>query len=375
MVRYMYKVCVYQDFENLPDTYKAIFADTEIASDIFQTLPWFRNLGANGLPNNTSLRIYGIESASLHAVPLLILPLCHRISGKGPFPSRKLESLSTFYTSLFCPLIGKSNALDASSLEEGLQILAQEIAAERPRWHSVDLHPMAADSLIFSNLLQAFRKNGMAVQRYFCFGNWYLKVNNRTFQEYCSSLPSNLRNTLERKTKQLENAKRLRIRIFSSTDELDSGIHAYEKIYHASWKTPETFPAFMPGLLRTCAEQGWLRLGVAYIDEQPAAAQIWIVYNKVASIYKLAYDERFASFSIGTILTARLMQHAIDVDKVREVDYLTGDDNYKKDWMSDRRERAGFIAFNLRTLRGALAAAKNLGGHAFKRMFRLNPSK
>ena len=43
------------------------------------------------------------------------------------------------------------------------------------------------------------------------------------------------------------------------------------------------------------------------------------------------------------------MQHVIDTDHVEEVDYLTGDDAYKQDWMSHRRERIGLVAFNPRT--------------------------
>ena len=41
------------------------------------------------------------------------------------------------------------------------------------------------------------------------------------------------------------------------------------------------------------------------------------------------------------------MEHVIDTDKVHDVDYLTGDDAYKKDWMPDRRERWGIAVFNL----------------------------
>jgi hypothetical protein len=371
----MNKVCVYQKFEDLPNRYSALFADTDASSDVFKSLPWFRNLAASGLPNNTALRIYGVESDTGQGTPLLVLPLCHQNSKQTRFSSCKLTALSTFYTSLFSPIIGKLLDMSDSSLQEHVDVLVKAIAAERPSWDIIDLHPMDADSHAFNALADALRKNGMAVQRYFCFGNWYLNVNGRTFEEYYNALPSKLRNTLERKSKQLDNANRLRIRIFSGDDELNVAISAYEKIYHASWKIPEAYPAFMPSLIRTCAAQGWLRLGIAYIDEQPAAAQIWIVHNNVASIYKLAYDEQFASFSIGTILTARLMRHTIDVDKVREVDYLTGDDDYKKNWMSDRRERTGLIAFNLRTLHGLLAACKNLGGHAIKRIIRLNTSK
>jgi len=41
------------------------------------------------------------------------------------------------------------------------------------------------------------------------------------------------------------------------------------------------------------------------------------------------------------VLTAALMQHALDVDRVQTVDYLIGDDAYKREWMSHRREPAG----------------------------------
>ena len=61
------------------------------------------------------------------------------------------------------------------------------------------------------------------------------------------------------------------------------------------------------------------------------------------------------------------MEHVLDVDKVREVDYLTGDDKYKQDWMSHRRERWGILAMNPRTVRGALAILRHIGGRAVKR--------
>jgi len=52
---------------------------------------------------------------------------------------------------------------------------------------------------------------------------------------------------------------------------------------------------------------------------------------------------------------------------VHEIDYLTGDDTYKKDWMSHRRERWGIIAFNPRTPRGLLGAGWHFGARAAKR--------
>ena len=47
----------------------------------------------------------------------------------------------------------------------------------------------------------------------------------------------------------------------------------------------------------------------------------------------------------------------IEVDGVREVDFLIGDEPYKQDWMSHRRERWGIVAYNPGTLRGWIGAA------------------
>ena len=71
------------------------------------------------------------------------------------------------------------------------------------------------------------------------------------------------------------------------------------------------------------------------------AAQLWFVANQVAHIFKLAYDGEYSQFSVGTLLTMKLMEHVIDVDKVACVDFLSGDDEYKQQWMSARRERVG----------------------------------
>jgi hypothetical protein len=61
-----------------------------------------------------------------------------------------------------------------------------------------------------------------------------------------------------------------------------------------------------------------------------------------------------------------MLEHAIDIDGVEEVDYLSGDDSYKSDWMSDRRERWGIIAFNPRTVWGNAGILRHIGGKSLK---------
>lgn len=359
----MSTVNVYGRFADLPAPYGDMFDIALAGTDFFSTLPWFRHLAETTLDQNHHLRIYGVES---DAQPCMVLPMCQAAARNTFLRARRLTALANCYTSLFGPVMGQPGA----QVEQTLNTLIQTMAAEKPQWDTIDLHPLEADSAVFSHLLAAFRAAGMPVQRYFCFGNWYLKVNGRSYDQYFDSLPSRLRHTVTRKSRQLEESKRLRIAIVSMSQNLEKSIAAYEEIYRSSWKEREAFPSFIPSLIRLCAEQGWLRLGVAYIDDQPAAAQIWIVFNRIASIYKLAYDERFSRLSVGSILTSSLMRHVIDIDQVLEVDYLTGDDAYKRDWMSHRRERWGMIAFNLRTFRGTISAFKHLGGRYIKGLFR-----
>jgi CelD/BcsL family acetyltransferase involved in cellulose biosynthesis len=349
----MFVVETYPRFSDLPRQVPMLFEHSVEQRGLFISLPWFSHLAASGLEGNAVLRLYGVHEKD-NGNPALMLPM-REVAGR--YGVRRLEGLSNWYSSLY-GIVGDVQA----DRHQAINALMAAIAAERPRWDVLDLHPLDPADPCFAALLQALHAAGMATQRYFCFHNWYLDVAGRCYDDYAAGLPSRLKNTLKRKGRQLEKSGRARFDIVTGGEHLESAIAAYEAVYRASWKSPEPSPDFMPGLMRLCANQGWLRLGIATVDGEPAAAQLWIVCAGVASIYKLAYDERFASLSIGSLLTERLMRHVIDTDRVGEVDYLTGDDAYKRDWMSHSRERCGIIAFNLRSVRGIAAATLHLGG-------------
>jgi CelD/BcsL family acetyltransferase involved in cellulose biosynthesis len=346
--RQKYAVAVHEDFAALPDRFKTLFARAGNTS-VFLTFQWYLNFIQTALASNERPRIYAVDTTTdpISARAALLV----RYSDTGAPGSIQLNGLCNYYTSLFGPVIDP----DESDTQAILNVLAAAIAGDKIRWNVIDLRPLAIDTPVFGAMVNAFRNAGMLVQTYFCFGNWYLRVHGRSFAEYLDSLPSKTINTIRKKKEQIEKAFKSKIVVYRDPATLDEALQAYEQVYAASWKEPEPNPEFIRSLCRACAASGWLRLGIIYVDAQPIAAQIWIVHASVASIYKLAYDERFAQLSPGTVLTAHLMNHVIDTDKVREVDFLTGDDAYKKDWMSDRRERWGVIAFNPRTPSGLLA--------------------
>jgi len=357
-----YAVTRYQDLSALPGRYEPLFAGAGKTS-LFHTLPWYRNFVQTVLAPNERVRIYAVDAATKPAAARAVLLMRHSDTPSSLFGARTLSGLTNYYTSLFGPVIEP----EAEDIQGVLDALAAALAGDEFRWDVIDLHPLAVDPLVFPGLIAAFRNAGLLVQTYFCFGNWYLQVNKQTFTEYFDTRTSRLSKSGKRYRKNLEASGRFRFELFTDVQGLERGLADYNTVYHSSWKVPEPYPDFTGGLMRTCAGQGWLRLGVAYLDGTPAAAQIWTVIEGRASIYKMAYDERFAKDSVGTVLSSLLMEHVIDIDKVHEVDYLTGDDAYKKDWMSDRRERWGIVAYNLRSPKGLLLALRHLGARATKR--------
>ena len=67
---------------------------------------------------------------------------------------------------------------------------------------------------------------------------------------------------------------------------------------------------------------------------------------------------------------ALVIEHVLSVDRVTEIDFGRGDDDYKQLWMTQRREHWGLLAFNPSTPRGLLAAARHLGGRPIARSVR-----
>jgi CelD/BcsL family acetyltransferase involved in cellulose biosynthesis len=114
----------------------------------------------------------------------------------------------------------------------------------------------------------------------------------------------------------------------------------YYVVYNASWKQNEIKHAgFQDCFIEAFSGAGWSRLAILYVNEQPVAAQLWFVHHNKASIFRLAYDKAWRRYSTGSILTSFMMEYVIDTDRVEEIDFLTGNDTYKQDWMSERRER------------------------------------
>jgi len=311
----------YTEWAQLPESANTLFADAEKES-VFFSRTWLESLTQNALEDDQSILLACVVERGR---VLAILPLMGR-------DSEHWHSLGHIYSSLFSLSLAKNNRRAVlACLVEGLNQLPV---------YSLRLAPVAENDDRLRSLQQAMETSGFSCHRYFRFYNWTHRFQGETFADYMAARPAKVRNTIARKQRKLEREHGYRICLYTG-DDLQQGLADYNAVYTASWKAKELFSGFIEGIAASLSDRGWLRLAILYIEEKPAAAQFWFVVHGKASIFKLAYDEAWKRYSPGSILISYLMEHVIDTDEVDEIDFLTGNDAYKMDWMSDRRVRWG----------------------------------
>lgn len=316
---------------------------------------WFANLESTVFADDPGVRYY---VARLDGMTRAILPVRLTRSGR----TRRVEALGNYYTSLYAPLLAPG------ATEVDLIPLLEAASRDHGIAHEMRFAPMDTAAPAYAATLAALRSIGWIPFRYFCFGNWHLDVA-QDWAAYLDSRQGKLRSTLKRKGRKFAAAGGT-LEIVSTSNQLEQAIDDFNLVYSRSWKKPEPYARFIPGLVRWLVAQGWLRLGIARLDGKPVAAEIWIVAHGKANIFKLAHDKDYSAFAPGTLLTAHLMRHAIDIDRVGEVDYLIGDDPYKQSWMDRRRERWGIVAYNPRTFMGAGRLIIETGGRWLLGLFK-----
>jgi hypothetical protein len=260
------------------------------------------------------------------------------LGGEG----RRGAILGGWYTLAYAPIFAGS---------PDTRLIAAIARELRGRLGRITLAPLSES--VRNMLVDGFRAGGWWVQSEVSSANWVAHIENADFAAYWARRPSQLRNTVRRK--QRDGGLSIAVH-----DRFDSAAWAdYEAVYAGSWKPEEGSPGFVQALAEQEGAAGTLRLGIARRGERPVAAQLWTVENGSATIHKLAYvaDERAAS--PGTLLSEAMFRHVIERDQPRLIDFGTGDDAYKADWMDEKRPLYRVALFSRRSVIGWAGAVRS----------------
>lgn len=266
---------------------------------------------------------------------------------------RSAHALSNWYCLRFGPVID-----GAPGCEPPLDDMARGL--RRAGVAHLYLAPVGEDEALGS----ALSRRGWITRREQVNVSWRICTKGSSFDDYWAARPSKLRNTAGRRARRAN----LQIAIHDRFDE--QAWDDYQSVYDASWKPAEGSPELMRRFAIQEGEAGTLRLGLAYLDGKPIAAQLWVVERGVATIHKLAYREDARHLSPGTILSMEMFRRALDVEKVEMIDFGIGDHAYKAEWMSHSVPLYALTAYDMFQPAGIVAIAKSLWSKGARRVRR-----
>lgn len=309
--------------------------DRDAAPSLFDRIDWLQSLHLHCFVN-TPVRVLRASEDGAELWLFLLSPA-----------TRRACALANWYSFSWNPIFlgTPDGALRRRLLRAAIGLLTPDVA-------TLDLFPVTADDGTAGELVRAFRGAGwLAVSRAYG-GRYDLRLEGRDFATWWAQRPGPLRTLVKRRSRH----PRLSIGITGRLTNRDW--HDYVAVGARSWKEPETALPFLRALAEREGEAGALRLGFARLDGVAIAAQLWTIDHGVALIHKLAHDRAHDALSPGTLLSHAMFAHAIDVDRVHSIDYGTGDNGYKADWMDRRRTLYRIDAFNPRFASSWLPAAR-----------------
>ncbi|WP_197411163.1 GNAT family N-acetyltransferase [Colwellia sp. TT2012] len=323
------------------------------------TLPWLIATEQFMLPENSQVLVHCLYQTSKGQEPVLSIawPLVHStIHNKSKWSQPQISSLSSFYSAVTEPIF--FTTADKQTLQQLLSYIKHD-----HQWHSMQLGAFE-EGIVSQALLEYF-----PYQRVFAKADNIYQQGLTDYASYYQQRPSQLRNTIKRRQKKLTKAQQYRIEIITDVSTFSSAFSAYKAIYQQSWKGDEFSFDFIEQVCLAALQENKLRFGLLFVDDEPAAAQLWFVqtsYNDsgqvqaTASIFKLAYAPKYQMYSVGSILSLALSEHVISQDKVTSIEFGMGSEPYKQDWLAGKRTRQSYLIFNQHSIYGKLAIIRHL---------------
>lgn len=308
---------------------------------LFATPSWFSNLAGfiQQRPEHHKDSAFYWLLVSVDDNIVLAAPLQQHTS----LGHTRLRLLSNFYS----PMLELFYDQQQLSAESAWQTLLRALTLLCPGWLSLRLTPLT--SVQVQHICESATQQQCSAFSYQFSANY--SANCTDITQYWQQRPSKLRNTLQRKARQLQKHNH---RFELTANPTQTQISHYWQIYQHSWKHPEPSKDFINWLFQWATAEGKLRLGLLYIDDQVVACQLWLVHNSTACIFKLAQDINANHFSPGSLLSEYMINRLTQQDHIHTLDFLLGDDDFKALWMDQKQQIFGMELLNQQCLSGRL---------------------
>lgn len=344
-----YSVQVIRDLKGM-STHRADWdeiASIQADSFPFMGYDWFSTWVNNFLQDEEMWVLLLYEKGVL----VCIAPLLKRREKMFQLPIQKFELMGNVY-SPFRNFLFREN--DFERRKEHVGALLGWLAKHGGPWDVMDLAAVPEEMDCFAVIPEAAQGSGLPLVEHVAYGDWYVDGIDCTGDEFIEALPKKIRKDVSYCMRRLQKLAAVEFKVVKDPELVHAYMRAYYDVYSKSWQKTETVgPQFHRDYAEVAARQGWLRLGFLFAGDEAIAAQFWITSHATSYVLKTVYDQAYKKYSPGKVLTAEMVRYVIDEDRIRLIDYVQGDEPYKKDWTPKRRERRGATLFS-RSLKGRM---------------------
>lgn len=183
-----------------------------------------------------------------------------------------------------------------------------------------------------------------------------------TYDAYLATLGKSLRYDVRRLDKSLFSEGRAKVEMVDESN-ISAGLDILFEQHKKRWRKRGLPGAFLGKTQnfhhywgRQAIKNGWLQLGILFLDGNPIGAIYGMTMRDTVFFYQAGFDPAQKAVSPGTLLVASLIRKAIS-DGKRHFDFLRGDEPYKRRWKPQREHR------NLRKVIAVRGPMGDLGAH------------
>lgn len=236
-------------------------------------------------------------------------------------------------------LIGADDLWDSQDLifapdapEEAYGALLDAI--ERWPWHTLQLPAVPASSPTRSRFLPHVQARGYRVQEQ------TIEVCPQValpadWEEYLRGLSRKDRHELRRKMRRLEHEANAQVELVTGDALTDDDVEDFFRLHRLSRPEKAQFltserARFLAAVMKAFAPSERAKLFFLRVNARRAAAALCFDTGEEYLLYNSGYDPQYAAYSVGLLLKAFCLRHAIEQGRKR-FDFLRGAEPYKYD--------------------------------------------
>jgi hypothetical protein len=194
-----------------------------------------------------------------------------------------------------------------------------------------------------------------------------------TLDAFLEELDSKLRKNLRRCAKNLEkDCGKIELKRYDDFGSVREAMEIFFKLHQKRWKSKNKPGVFSEQIIRDFYiniakgfdSNGWLALYFLTIKGEPIAAHYCFEYAEKLYFALSGFDLNYYRYSIGNLLTLKVIEKCI-MKKLKEFDFMKGDEPYKSKWTKEYRQNLNIRFVNNQKLTSKLY---DLGIKAIKTM-------